>query len=111
MKNVLITGAAGFIGSNLFAKCIEPEQDWNVTGVDDLSNGHVNFIDDMSYTSNGPKDHSLIIDDFASKSILRNIKNRKYDLSKLYVQYWVDKIEKTKHSFLGEYAKKSVVSK
>lgn len=80
MKNVLITGAAGFIGSNLFAKCIEPEQDWNVTGVDDLSNGHVNFIDDMSYTSNGPKDHSLIIDDFASKSILRNIKNRKYDI-------------------------------
>lgn len=38
----LITGAAGFIGSNLYNSCIN--HGWSVTGVDDLSNGHEEFL-------------------------------------------------------------------
>jgi nucleoside-diphosphate-sugar epimerase len=39
---VCITGAAGFIGSNLAKRCID--EGWTVVGVDDMSNGHVEFI-------------------------------------------------------------------
>lgn len=39
---VLITGAAGFIGSNLARRCLQ--KGWTVTGVDDLSNGHLQFV-------------------------------------------------------------------
>lgn len=39
---VLVTGAAGFIGSNLTKACLDAG--WDVTGVDDLSNGHREFL-------------------------------------------------------------------
>lgn len=46
-KRILITGAAGFIGSNfvhfLLNKNNEGES-WDITGVDDLSNGHMEFL-------------------------------------------------------------------
>lgn len=43
---VLITGAAGFIGSNLYRRCLA--EGWDVTGVDDLSNGHAGFLPQQS---------------------------------------------------------------
>ncbi len=39
---VLITGCAGFIGSNLTKRCLD--EGWDVTGVDNLSNGHRAFL-------------------------------------------------------------------
>lgn len=42
MKSVLITGVAGFIGSNLARRCIA--EGWDVDGVDDLSNGYMRFL-------------------------------------------------------------------
>lgn len=42
-KGVLITGCAGFIGSNL-AKCLLKDKSLNVYGVDDLSNGQMAFV-------------------------------------------------------------------
>jgi UDP-glucose 4-epimerase len=42
MKRALITGAAGFIGSNLYKRLLE--EGWRVTGVDDMSNGYIEFI-------------------------------------------------------------------
>lgn len=38
----MITGIAGFIGSNLAERCLS--EGWTVDGVDDLSNGHVEFL-------------------------------------------------------------------
>ena len=49
-RRALVTGAAGFIGSNLCRKLLD--EGWEVTGVDDLSNGHVEFVQ-------GLKDFSL----------------------------------------------------
>ena len=49
MARVLITGAAGFIGSNLFKRCVE--LGWTVRGVDDLSNGHAEFLDQAWHMS------------------------------------------------------------
>ena len=43
IKKVLITGVAGFIGSNLLDFLIE-NTDWNIVGIDDLSTGNKNNI-------------------------------------------------------------------
>lgn len=67
---ILITGAAGFIGSNLVSRCIQEGLD--VTGVDNLSNGHVEFL---------PKGfNSLIVADFASEVVLDNVRRKAYDV-------------------------------
>jgi nucleoside-diphosphate-sugar epimerase len=68
---VLITGCAGFIGSNLFRRCLDEGLD--VQGVDDLSNGHVEFLPKNSGTS-------LIQGCFASNSVLRQIIRQKWDV-------------------------------
>lgn len=67
---VLITGAAGFIGSNLVARCLS--EGWDVTGVDDLSNGHIEFL---------PKEFvgGLVVSDFSSPRVLEAIKSKKFD--------------------------------
>jgi UDP-glucose 4-epimerase len=66
---ILITGVAGFIGSNMARKCIE--EGWRVDGVDDMSNGHVEFI---------PKGmHFFFYSDFASENVISNIHSQKYD--------------------------------
>lgn len=67
--NVLVTGAAGFIGSNLVNRCLN--EGFNVTGVDDLSNGHLEFL---------PRESKLIVNDFSSKRILANIVKGHYDV-------------------------------
>lgn len=60
---VLITGAAGFIGSNLFNRCLDAG--WDVIGIDDMSNGRPEFIDDKS---------KLFVTDFAAPEVLESIR-------------------------------------
>lgn len=67
-KKVLVTGCAGFIGSNLVAKCIE--KGWAVHGVDDLSSGRRQFV---------PSDMHFMHDDFASKTILKKVESGEFD--------------------------------
>lgn len=66
---VLLTGAAGFIGSNLFQRCID--EDWHVTGVDDFSNGHMEFV---------PPHGVYMRDDFADEHVLRKIRAQQFDV-------------------------------
>ena len=70
-RRALVTGAAGFIGSNLCRKLLD--EGWEVTGVDDLSNGHVEFVQ-------GLKDFSLIVNDFAADPVLDDIRSKKFDV-------------------------------
>ena len=50
MKNVLITGGAGFIGSHLASKYVEAGH--NVTVIDNLSTGSLKNIDHLKHYSN-----------------------------------------------------------
>lgn len=65
---VLITGAAGFIGSNLYAGCVNAG--WHVSGVDDLSNGHLDFLLDTRRIWQG---------DFTDRYVLDRIGHQCYD--------------------------------
>lgn len=65
---VLITGVAGFIGSNLAASCIEAG--WDVTGVDNLSNGHVEFL---------PKGVKFIAANFDHDRVLQKIRDQQFN--------------------------------
>jgi nucleoside-diphosphate-sugar epimerase len=49
MTEALVTGAAGFIGSNLSRRLIE--RDYDVTGVDDLSTGRAQNIEPLMHDS------------------------------------------------------------
>lgn len=69
MTRVLITGVAGFIGSNLARECIE--RNWVVDGVDDMSNGHVEFIPDGL--------NFFMLQDFASEKVLSRVSSGCYD--------------------------------
>jgi len=68
---ILITGAAGFIGSNLFKRCVA--EGWNVRGVDDLSNGHVEFLEPAWR-------QSVLQADFADPNVLRTIARKEFDV-------------------------------
>ena len=46
MKNVLITGVSGFIGSNLLDYLIQ-NTDWQITGIDNLSTGNAENIEHL----------------------------------------------------------------
>ena len=68
---VLITGAAGFVGSNLFRRCLE--EGWEVRGVDDLSNGHMEFLQ--------PEWHSSVLQcSFSDQRVLDAIKTKEFDI-------------------------------
>ena len=66
---VLITGCAGFIGSNLFKRCLD--EGWTVSGVDDLSNGHREFMPGYTFP---------FVGDFAGPQVLRDLQDKKYDV-------------------------------
>lgn len=71
MISVLITGAAGFIGSNLFRRCVA--EGFEVRGVDDLSNGHLEFLE--------PEWRSSVLQaDFASDIVVQTIKAKQFDV-------------------------------
>jgi len=70
MKKVLLTGAAGFIGSNIARKLEELNFDFDI--VDDLSNGFIEFLPENIKSK-------LILDDFSSEAILEKIHNKEYD--------------------------------
>lgn len=67
----LVTGGCGFIGSNL-ANSLH-SKDWEVDVVDDLSNGHLNFL------NSDIRDNSLHVEDFCSDSSLNRIKAGTYE--------------------------------
>lgn len=67
--HVLVTGGAGFIGSNLVERCLK--EGWHVDTVDDLSNGHLEFV---------PKGQPVITKDFADPSVLHEIRQGRYDI-------------------------------
>lgn len=69
MRRVLITGAAGFIGSNLSKTCVE--KGWVVDCADDMSNGHSQFI---PYGLN-----FFLTNDFVSEKVLTKVKSKVYD--------------------------------
>lgn len=69
---VLITGAAGFIGSNLVRDCLS--RNWDVTGVDDLSNGRKEFL--PAETENFRFWH----DDFVNENVALPIRSRNFDV-------------------------------
>lgn len=72
MKKILITGAAGFIGSNLSNKIEKSNLNWDITLVDNLSSGKIEFLDSCLH-------EKLIISDFSAENILNKIKNKEFD--------------------------------
>lgn len=73
MPRILITGCAGFIGSNLTKKCLA--EGWDVVGVDDLSNGHLDFLpDDFRHD-----DEACWRVDFVSKPIVEMVRSKRFD--------------------------------
>ncbi len=68
---ILCTGGCGFIGSNLSKALIK--EGFDVSIVDNLSNGHKKFIKDLKYKE-------FIKADFASDKVLRKIHNEEYDI-------------------------------
>lgn len=69
VTRVLISGCCGFIGSNLAQRCVD--NGWRVTGVDNMSNGHKEFL---------PKGlDSFFQIDFADAIVLDRIKWQDFD--------------------------------
>lgn len=71
-KKVLVTGGAGFIGSNLVQRCLE--EGWTVDIVDDLSNGHIRFVPEEL------RDANLMLTDFSDEVVLEKVKSGSYDV-------------------------------
>jgi nucleoside-diphosphate-sugar epimerase len=71
MPTALVTGAAGFIGSNLFKRLVN--DGWEVRGVDDLSNGHMEFLSEGWRASVMPKD-------FTDPQVLGAIRAQLFDV-------------------------------
>lgn len=71
VKRVLITGAAGFIGSNMIKRCAD--EGWSVNGIDDLSNGSLMYVDHKLR-------NDIVIGDFVNSLIIGNhLRNQHFD--------------------------------
>src|SRR6478736_2782137 len=70
MPHALVTGGAGFIGSNLVDRLLAEEYD--VTVVDDMSNGHAEFLE-------GAKIGELLKTSFASADVLNRVRGGGFD--------------------------------
>jgi UDP-glucose 4-epimerase len=91
-KKALVTGCCGFIGSNLVHRLVK--DGWFVDGVDDMSNGHDEFLEGLnvrtiladvlclyeSREANDNPDVLLIQGDFAHENVLNRIKDETYDV-------------------------------
>ena len=69
-RRALVTGGAGFIGSNLVSRLVD--DGWDVTSVDDLSNGHKDFIEKY--------DIKKLWVCFASERVLSLVRQKKFDV-------------------------------
>ena len=59
MKNILVTGGAGFIGSNLIKKLIE--NGYDVTSLDNYSTGNIeNQVDGAKYINDDIENISIL---------------------------------------------------
>lgn len=59
--NILITGGAGFIGSNLIKELKRRYSDYNIISLDNYSSGYIsNHIDDVTYINGNTWDISMI---------------------------------------------------
>ena len=74
----LVTGCCGFIGSNLYNTLLCDDRFTEIIGVDDLSNGNVEFLNVNK--NREKKKTKLIINDFASSSVLDVILDGKIDV-------------------------------
>ena len=72
VKRALVTGGAGFIGSHLVDRLVST--DWYVDIVDDMSNGHMRFV--QKYL----REDNLWITDFSDDLILDSIRGGSYDV-------------------------------
>ena len=70
-RRALVTGAAGFIGSNLCKRLLG--DGWAVTGVDDLSSGYLDLVQDL-------KGLRMVINDFASEYVLEEVEAGDFDV-------------------------------
>lgn len=90
MKKALVTGCCGFIGGHLTRMLVK--QGWEVTGVDDLSNGHPSALHDIdvrfvpptllpNYDNEEDEGKSLVITgDFADEHVLRLAAQGSFDV-------------------------------
>ncbi len=65
MKNILVTGCAGFIGTNLVAKLLENE-DYFIVGVDNFSQYYDSRIKDKNVQSNKNKRFEFVFGDITN---------------------------------------------
>lgn len=93
-KRALVTGCCGFIGSNLTHRLVN--DGWVVDGVDDMSNGHLDLLDDTKFrvvpsalveafeasaAETRTDDTVLVIQgDFADPLVLKRIISGRYDV-------------------------------
>lgn len=69
-KKVVVTGAAGFIGSNLIDNLLH--QNFHVVGIDNLSTGRIEFIE---FALKNPKFEFVEMDLFTDSNIIRAFKD------------------------------------
>lgn len=72
-RQILITGACGFIGSNLVEECLN--KGWYVTAVDNMSNGYLEFFNEFQNHQN----LEMVRCDFSSRRVEDLLKQNKYD--------------------------------